>query len=304
MKQMEIDVLVVGGGPAGLSAALVLGRCHRRVWVCDGARQRNLRSHAIHCLLGQEGVPPVAFLNHARDCLNRFTSVVLRSTRIADVTPQDGAFEFECTDGARGKASKVLLATGIVDELPKIVGIEPLYGVSVHHCLYCDGFEYAGRAVAAFGEGDKAAELALMMKHWTADVVACSNGSPVGTRALQRLEQHCIPLRQEPIHRLEGLNGQLATIVFKGGEPLPRDGLFFATNSHPASDLSDRLGCKRSEKGSLVIDPATQETTIPGVYAAGDVSRDVLLVAVAIAEGAEAAIAINKALLRRDGLCD
>jgi thioredoxin reductase len=197
----------------------------------------------------------------------------------------------------------VLLATGLSDELPELAGIELLYGASVHHCLYCDGFEYAGKPVAAFGEADKGAELAIMMKHWMADVVACSNGSEVSAGAKQQLKQHGIPLRLERIHCLEGAKGELAKIVFTSGPDLARSGLFFSTGCHQASDLSKRLGCKRDAKGGVVKDSATEETSVPGVYVAGDVSRDVLLVAVAIAEGAQAAVAINKAFLRRDGLC-
>jgi thioredoxin reductase len=196
------------------------------------------------------------------------------------------------------------LATGIVDELPELAGIRALYGVSVHHCLYCDGFEYAGRPVAAYGKGDRGADLAIMMKHWIKDVVACSDGTAISEDASRKLRQYGIPLRSEPILALEGGNGLLTKIKFESGPDVERAGLFFATGCHQASDLSKRLGCKRDEKGGVVTDPATEETSVPGVYVAGDVSRDVLLVAVAVAEGAKAAVAINKAFLKRDGFCD
>ena len=225
-----------------------------------------------------------------------------RGSTISRLPTKD--FEVTCADGTTGIASKVLLATGIVDELPEIAGIEALYGVSIHHCLYCDGFEYAGKPVAAFGKGDKGADLAVMMKHWIADIVACSDGSEVSADAARKLKQHGIPLRSEPIVSLEGTAGILTRIKFKSGPDLDRAGLFFSTGCHQASDLSQRLGCKRDEKGGVVTDPATEETSVPGVYVAGDVSRDVLLVAIAIAEGAKAAVAINKAFLRRDGFCE
>ena len=143
-----------------------------------------------------------------------------------------------------------------------------------------------------------------MMKHWMPDVVACSDGTEVSAQAMRKLEGHSIPLRREPIRSLEGANGELTKIVFKSGPDLPRAGLFFSTGCHQASDLSERLGCKRDAKGGVVINPDTEESSVPGVYVAGDVSRDVLLVAVAIAEGAQAAVAINKAFLRRDGFCE
>jgi thioredoxin reductase len=272
--------------------------------LCDEGHQRNLSSHAIHGLLGREGRSPSAFVGEARQELSFYKSISVRGTRVTDIVQRGDEFEFACADGTAGSTSKVLLATGLVDELPELAGIEPLYGVSVHHCLYCDGFEYAGKPVAAFGKGDKGAELAIMMKYWMADVVACCDGTEVRTQAKRKLKEHDIPLRLEPIESLEGTNGELTKIVFRSGPDLPRAGLFFSTGCHQASDLSKRLGCKRDAKGGVVTDPDTEETSVPGVYVAGDVSRDVLLVAVAIAEGAQAAVAINKGFLRRDGHCE
>lgn len=301
---MHFDVLIVGGGPAGLSAALILGRSHRRALLCDEGRQRNLSSHAIHGLLGHEGRSPSAFLDEALEELSHYKSVSVCGTRVTDIIPAGEEFEFTCADGTNGTASKILLATGLVDELPELDGLEPLYGVSVHHCLYCDGFEYAGMPVAAYGKGDKGAELAVMIKHWMCDVVACSDGTEVSSEAVRKLDKFNIPLRSEPIRSLEGADGELTKIVFESGPDLPRAGLFFSTGCHQASDLSKSLGCKRNDRGGVVIDPDTEESSVPGVYVAGDVSRDALLVAVAIGEGAKAAVTINRALLRRDGFCD
>jgi thioredoxin reductase len=143
-----------------------------------------------------------------------------------------------------------------------------------------------------------------MMKHWIGDVVACSDGAEISTDTARKLKHHRIPLRSEPVAALEGSGGVLKKIKFKSSSELERAGLFFSTDCHQGSDLSQRLGCKRDEKGGVVTDPATKETSVPGIYVAGDASRDVLLVSIAIAEGAKAAIAINKALLRRDGFCD
>jgi thioredoxin reductase len=192
----------------------------------------------------------------------------VRETRVTDICPAGEEFEFVCADGSTGTASKVLLATGLVDELPELAGIEPLYGVSVHHCLYCDGFEYAGKPVAAYGKGDKGAELAIMMKHWMSDVVACSDGTEVSAQAVRKLKEHNIPLRTESIQSLEGTDAELTKIVFTSGPDLHRAGLFFATGCHQASDLSKRLGCKRDAKGGVVIDPDTEESSVPGVYVA------------------------------------
>ena len=301
---MNVDVLIVGGGPAGLSAALILGRCLRKVLLCDDQQQRNLASDAIHGLLGSNGRSPGQFLQDAREELLRHESVSIFKTLVTEIEPCEEGFRFAYAEGKRGVATKVLLATGLVDELPELPGIEQLYGVSVHHCLYCDGYEYAGELVAAYGKGDKGADLAVMMKHWIKDVVACSDGTEVSHEARRKLEQHGIELRSEAILAAEGNNGKLTTIKFAAGPDLARTGLFFSTGCDQASDLSQRLGCKRNEKGGVITDCMTEETSVPGVYVAGDVSRDVLLVAVAVGEGAKAAVAINKAFLKRDGFCD
>jgi thioredoxin reductase len=304
MTRMDVDVLIVGGGPAGLSAALVLGRCHRQVLVCDDGLPRNRASFAIHGLLGQEGKAPAEFLATARAELGKYPTVWSRATRVDDVRPAGNTFEYSCEDGTRGTASKVLLASGIVDELPPIPGVAELYGTSVHHCLYCDGYEYSGKAVAAYGRGDKSAELGLMMRHWMADVVVCSDGTEISKGLAQKLLDRKIPVRKEKISELIGNGGQLSLIAFVSGPPLACEALFFATGCRQASDLSSRLGCERDEKGGVVTTPMTEDSSVPGVYVAGDASRDVLMVAIAIAEGAKAAVAINKTILRRDGFCD
>ncbi|WP_024576537.1 MULTISPECIES: NAD(P)/FAD-dependent oxidoreductase [unclassified Afipia] len=299
-----IDVLVVGGGPAGLSAALILGRSHRTVLVCDGGNPRNRSSQAIHALLGREGLPPAAFLEQGRRDLEQYKSVSVRETQVMWVVPTEDCFAFACADGTAGKAFKVLLATGLTDELPDLPGVHELYGSSVHHCLYCDGFEYSGKKVAAYGSGDKGADLAIMMKHWFADVVLCSNGTELSESAAAKLKRRGVAVRSERIRSLSAEASKLKGIVFVDGENLERDAIFFSTGCHQASDLSERLGCQRDKKGGVITDPDTEESSVPGVYVAGDVSRDVLLVSIAIGEGAKAGVAINRSLLRRDGFCE
>jgi len=300
---MDVEILIVGGGPAGLSAALVLGRSHRRVLLCDEGMPRNRASLAIHGLLGQEGVSPINFLAAARSGLGKYPTVKFHIAHVDDVKSVGNAFQYSCSDGTQVTASKVLIATGLVDELPAVSGVDKLYGKSVHHCLYCDGFEYQGRAVAAYGLHDKGAALGLMMRHWMADVVVCSDGTEISDSLTQQLRQRNIPIRTEKLLRLNGDDGHLSQIEFASGPPLAREALFFATGCRQASDLSQRLGCRRDEKGGVVTHSETEDTSVPGVYVAGDASRDVLMVSIATAEGAKAAVAINKALLKQDGFC-
>lgn len=297
------DVLIVGAGPAGLSAALVLARSRRRVLLCGAGERRNHASHGIHSLLAHEGQAPADFIAAAEHDLERYPTLHRRGAEVVSINAADDGFSFACLDGSGGTARKVLLATGLRDELPAIPGVETFYGCSVHHCLYCDGFEYADKPIAAFGEAEKGAGLALMMRQWSADVVLCAGGgAPVESDMLKRLAAHAIPVIQAPIAGLEGDDGALRRIRFVDGTHIERAALFFSTRCQQKSGLWRSLGCQRDEKGGIVTDALTEETSVPGVYVAGDVSRDVLLIAVAMAEGAKAAVAINRALLREDGL--
>jgi thioredoxin reductase len=296
------DVVIAGGGAAGLSAALVLSRCRRSVLVCDEGNPRNQASHAAHCLLGNEGIAPGDLLAKGRRELRAYGQAVLRADKIVSIIRQGTAFAVECASGYTATAHKVLLTTGLKDHLPDIENIEKFYGRSVHHCPYCDGYENSGKRIAVYGEGDQGAELALMMKQWTPDVILCT-GDDVSPEMRSRLNAHGIEIVSKRIVRLDGDDeGRLHHVFLDDGRQLACDALFFTTGCAQQSDLWQKLGCRRDEKGGIISDPVTEESSSPGVYVAGDASRDVLLLAVAIAEGAKAAVAINRALLKDAGL--
>jgi thioredoxin reductase len=294
------DTVIVGGGAAGLSAALVLGRCIRTLLVCDSGRYRNQRSTALHCYMGHDGVAPKDLLDLARRQVKRYDCVEFVGGLGVALERIDGAFAVSFDDGRSVRARTLLVATGVVDELPPIEGIEQLFGRSVHVCPYCDGWEHRDAPVAVFGRGEKGAGLASLLHQWTSDLVLCTHGpSELTDDQGVRLERLGIVVREEPIVRLEGANGCLEAVVFGGGLRIQRKAMFFNTGQHPRSRLLEQLGCRYGEKGIEYDDDGT--TSVPGVYVAGDVSRDVQLVIIAAAEGARAALAINKALLRMDG---
>ena len=298
------DVVIVGGGAAGLSAALVLGRCRRRLLVCDSGQPRNRASTAVHCLLGREGIAPSDLLRSGYLEIKRYDTVTFQAERVTAIAPTGNQFVITCAGDHTLVARKVLLCTGLIDEVPRLKGIEKLYGKSVHHCPYCDGFEHREQPLAVYGMGDKGAGLALMMKQWSADVVLLTDGpSQISPELEARLQRHQVPICSEQIAALEGTDdGALQFILLQGGKVLTRNAMFFTTGCRQASELSASLGCARDEKGGIVTDAVTEESSVRGVYVAGDASRDVLLVAVAIGEGAKAGVAINRALLREDGL--
>ena len=294
---MRYDCLVVGGGPAGLSAALMLGRCRRRVLLCDAGQPRNARSHGIHGYLTRDGMAPAEFLRLAREELRRYDTVELRAQPIADAVAVPGGFEVTAADGTRYQTRKLLLATGVVDELPAVEGLESLYGTSVHHCPYCDAWEWRDQPIAVYGRGDAASGLALALRWWSGDVVLCTDG-PAGIEGShrERLADGGIEVREERVDRLEGRDGRLERVVFAGGDVLPRRALFFAGGQHQGSPLAERLGCRFTERGAVNTGQC-EATNVPGLYVAGDASKEAQFVAVAAAEGTEAGMAIHKALL-------
>jgi len=200
-----------------LSAALILGRCRRRVLVCDAGKHRNARSHAMHGFLTRDGIPPGEFLTMARAELQPY-GVEMRHNVVTGACRTAEVFEVTLEDGAKLQSRKLLLATGVVDRIPKIEGLDQFYGRSVFHCPYCDGWEMRDQPVAVYGRGKNGAGLSLSLKTWSADVVLCSDGS-AGLRPAERerLANHGVAIRTEKIARLEGRGDLLEQIIFRKG---------------------------------------------------------------------------------------
>jgi len=294
------DVIIVGAGPAGLSAALLLGRSRRRVLVCDTGRPRNAASHAMHGFLSRDGMPPREFLATAREQLRQYDTVELRDIEVvaAECRP-DSRFHVTLADGTEQGTRKLLIATGVVDNLPEIPGFADLYGRSVFHCPYCDGWEVRDEPLAIYGRGARGLGLSLELTGWSRDLVLCSDGPcEIDGEGLARLARNGIRVREDRVLRLDG-HDALERVVFADGDPLPRRALFFTTGQTQQSQLALALGCEFNEKGT-VRTGRYESTHLPGLFVAGDASRAVQWVVVAAAEGAEAAFAINTDLLKED----
>jgi thioredoxin reductase len=295
------DVVIVGGGPAGLSAALMLGRCRRSVLLLDTGKPRNAASQALHGYLTRDGMAPRDFLAAARAELHTYDTVHVREAEVvaAECRP-DARFRTTLASGEQFVSRKLLLATGVVDALPDIPGFHELYGRSVFHCPYCDGWEVRDQPIAIYGRGDRGAGLALELTAWSRDLVLCTDGADaIDADKRARLERNGIRIREDRVARLEGADGILTHVVFETGSRLARRALFFTTGQYQRSRLLLDLGCELNEKGT--VSTGKYETThLPGLFVAGDASRAVQWVVVAAAEGAEAAFAINTDLLKED----
>lgn len=296
----KFDVIIVGAGPAGLSAALILGRCRRRVLICDSGKPRNARSHALHGFLTRDGIEPAEFLRIGREQLRMYETVELQDVKVTDAQRNREGFELTLNNGERVRSRKLLLATGVVDDIPKIEGIDEFYGRSVFHCPYCDGWELRDQPLAVYGRGENGVGLALELLFWSADLVLCTDGpSEISPEDSQRLIQHNISVRDEKIERLDGDDGVLERVRFVGGTEISVRAMFFSSDNRQASDLPQKLGCDFTDQG-CVSTGEYETTNVPGLFVAGDASRLVQFVIVAAAEGAQAAVAINKELMKED----
>jgi thioredoxin reductase len=253
----------------------------------------------MHGFLSRDGTNPAEFLAMAREEVKRY-GVTIREGTVMAAGAIEGRYEIRLLDGERARARKLLLATGVVDRVPQIEGLDQFYGKSVHHCPYCDGWEYSDAPIAVYGSGHAGVGLALAMKTWTKDVVLCSNGpAKLSGRDRERLAHHGIDIHEKCISRVEGTAGKLESIVFDDGSSISRRAIFFGTGNVQRSELPAAVGCHVTHKGAVKTTRG-QRSSVPGVWVCGDASEDTQYVIVAAAEGAKAAMAINKELQQED----
>jgi len=303
----DYDVVIVGAGCAGLSAALVLGRCRRRVLVCDGGQPRNAPSTGVHTFLSRDGILPQELLRISRQQLEPYPLVVIRPGRVTSITAEGRRFiitaESESGPAATITTRKVLLATGVDDDLPPVEGMRELWGRGVLHCPYCHGWEVQDKALAVYGRGKLVTGLALLISRWSRDVVVCTDGpGGLSDNARQRLRTQGIRVYEERIARLQGnRRGELKCIVFENGDELKRQALFLHANQRQRSTLAEQLGCRLTSKGAVWTDKYVQ-TSVRGVYAAGDMTPGSQQALIAAAEGSQAGIYLNERLTKEECL--
>jgi thioredoxin reductase len=296
---LDADVLVVGGGPAGLSAATWLGRYRRSTVVIDDGRPRNRWTDLTHGYLGADPVDPSDLLARAKDGLRQYAAVRLHTGRVHGVRPDGGAFVAD-VDGQPCRFRRVVLANGVADRFPAVDGFFDHYGTSVFHCPSCDGFEARGRPVVVLGWDEHVAGFAAELTEWAAAVTVVTDGRQFEADGEHRrwLADLGVEVVEEGASRFVGDPGVLEAVALDGGRDVPAEMAFFSIAHDRKDDLADPLGCERTDEDCLVVD-ADQQTTVEGVYAAGDVTPGPQLVQVAAAKGTVAGVACAMSLQRR-----
>lgn len=294
------DVIIVGGGPAGLSAALILGRCRRNVLLCDSGQFRNAASQALHGFLSRDGIPPIELLRIAREQLATYSTVKLENIEVIDAVSKNPGFEVTLQDGRKTSCKKLLFATGVVDTLPNIRGVDEFYGRSIFHCPYCDGWEFSEKRIVIYGDDKRGWGLALKLLNWSKQVTLCTDGvAKLTSEEKDKLVRNRIALNEKKLDRLKGENGILEEIIFEDGSTLTCDVLFFALDQHQRSHLPQKLGAEINEKGNIKTGDY-ESTAVSGLFVAGDASEELQLAILAASEGAKAAFAINTALQKEE----
>lgn len=285
------DAVVVGGGAAGLSAATWLARFRRDVVVVDSADYRAARVERSHGYLGRNEQDPMQLLQVAREQLLGYRTVSYRRGRV-DAARSDGErFALRCDDGTTLTALRVVLATGVVDACPDIAGFEEHYGASAFHCPACDGYDAEGRDVVAYGWDERLVGFATSLLDWARSVTVLTSGRRFDgdETCLDVLGRHDVQVVDTPAVRMLGARGALEGVELADGGVVPASLLFFSVAHRPRTDLAVALGCRLDDEGYVVVD-ADGRTSVPGVFAAGDVTPGMQLVQVAAAQGVVAGV--------------
>lgn len=293
MTDIEVDVVIVGGGPAGLSAALALGRGAKRVLLCDAGARRNAAAEHMHGFLTRDGIPPSEFRRIAREQL-RPHAVTVKDVGVTSLSPaRGGGFDVVLADGARVSCRRVLLALGLCDELPDVPGIRELWGHRVFDCPYCHGWEARHLPWGIMATTPALVEHAIFLTGWTTDVVAFTNGPlEISAELRMKLEQRGVRLDARRIQRMvAGPDRRLIGVEMEDGALVPREAMVVRPPQRQ-TDLVRRLGLALDDQGLVRTDDGA-ETSIPGIHAAGDLAAPMKAAIFAAAAGTRAAYLMN-----------
>ena len=287
------DVVVVGGSYAGLSAAMTLGRSVRPTLVIDSGAPCNQSTPHTHNFITQDGVPPAALAQRAREQVLHYPTVTVKEDRVVEVQGDDHHFRLRTEAGDTVHAKKVLFATGVNDIMPAIPGFAACWGISVIHCPYCHGYEVKEKPTGILTNGEAALDFGRLISHWTDDLTIFTDGEPTfDVRASANVN-----VVDRKIARIEHQNGYIKQLTFQDGSSAALDALYARPAFRQHCDIPEKLGCQLTEPGHIEVD-SFQKTSVPGVYAAGDNTDFARAVSVATAAGTKAGASINHALIQ------
>lgn len=298
---MRLDCAIVGGGPAGLNAALVLGRSRRDVILFDNNKPRNAVTHESHGFITRDGTPPREFRRLAHEDIAKYPSVTIKPDKVTEVAPEEAGFRLTTSNGVMYQARTIILAAGLKEALPAVPNVRDFYGKSLFSCPYCDGWELRDKPIAVISESPQIFHLAKIVYNWSKDMILCTNGvNSLSPEQLRQLGNKGIRVNLHRIKALLGDNGQLSRIVFANNTEERRAGGFVTPYWDQAVPFGEALGCAMTQAGGFVTDDYGR-TSVKGVYAAGDSSIIVpAQLIVAAGEGSKAAIGANTDLTIQD----
>ena len=298
------DVLIIGGSYAGLSAAMSLARSMRNVLLIDGGEPCNRQTPHSHNVITLDGTPPAEIAHRAKAQVLAYPTVTYLTDKVTDVTFADGAFSVKTEGGTlraeSARARKILLATGIVDQMPAIDGFAPCWGVSILHCPYCHGYEVRGQKLGVLANGDAAFDLVKLIGHWTSDLTLITNGpATLAPEQRQFIDKRGIPVIEGHVSRILHQNGQLQQVQFADGNALTLSAMFTRLAFRHSGTLVEQLGIDLVPTGmmsGLIAVNDFGKTNVPSVYVAGD-NSGMRSLSVAMANGSKAGAALNRELI-------
>ncbi|MBB2481785.1 NAD(P)/FAD-dependent oxidoreductase [Bacillus sp. APMAM] len=292
---MILDCAIIGGGPAGLNAALVLGRARRNVILFDNSRPRNAVTQESHGFITRDGVAPSEFRNLAHQDISKYPSVKIKESKIQEVKRESPSlFQLITQEGKSYLSRKILIASGLKESLPNVNNIKDYYGKSIFSCPYCDGWELREQPLVIISENQHALHLAKMVYQWSKDLIVCTNGHKILSESEEMLlKKKGIRIMEERIVNLIGSDGKLEKVVFEDGTEVNRTGGFVTTDLVQPNEFAISLGCELNKSGGIIVD-ALGRTNVEGVYAAGDTTLNgPSQLIISAAEGSRAAMGIN-----------
>lgn len=297
MNEVQYEVIIIGGSYSGLSAAMALGRSLRKTLVIDSGKPCNEQTPHSHNFLTQDGKTPKEIASLAKKQVEEYETVSFFHGKAVNAKTTENGFEINTENGETFSSKKIIIATGITDEIPNIKGFAECWGISLIHCPYCHGYEYKGKKTGIIANGDKAVHIASLVKNLTEDVTIMTRGQANFTgEQKEKLAKNNIQIIESEIFELKHRNGMIESVIFSDGKDVNFDAVYAALPFHQHSEIPEQLGCEFTDFGHIKTDQF-QKTNIPGVFVCGDNSSMMRSVSSAVMTGNVAGAMVNMELV-------